>query len=379
MEKVGLLYLKTGGGHYSAARALEQQMSMNDSHKVEPVLIDPISDNQVLKAVLEDGYGRLCSDLQYMWPAFYNIQKSEKAVFHIHRLMQIILTDIIVDQIVKHNLERIVVLHFLLVGPVKAALEKTGVEIPCVTVILDPFTAPPLWYLGNDFPMYCFSEEVAREVMDNKSADTAVVYKHPIIVDRKFNHKPDETRYQQILSENGFNHSKKRVLIMSGGEGGGRKSLSLLQHLLKRNREYEILFICGKSDKVYKKALKMAERKGKKGVFLFTFVSNINELMSVSDVVVTKAGPASIMESLFMETPLILNDYMYGQEQGNVDFVVNNGLGSYETDPEQIGEIIMQYMDPVYIRGFRDRLVELDLKSGTESITSAILKEQRVS
>jgi UDP-N-acetylglucosamine:LPS N-acetylglucosamine transferase len=59
------------------------------------------------------------------------------------------------------------------------------------------------------------------------------------------------------------------------------------------------------------------------------FVQNVPELMTQSDVVITKAGPVTIMEAVAAGRPLIVTDWVGRQERDNVRFVVDHGLGLF--------------------------------------------------
>ena len=52
-------------------------------------------------------------------------------------------------------------------------------------------------------------------------------------------------------------------------------------------------------------------------------------LMNIADCIISKSGPATIMESLSLRKPLILSNYVRGQELGNVLFVKLNNVGWY--------------------------------------------------
>ena len=56
------------------------------------------------------------------------------------------------------------------------------------------------------------------------------------------------------------------------------------------------------------------------------FVDNMEEWMAACDIVITKAGPGTIAESLIMGLPILLNGFVPCQEAGNVPFVVENGV-----------------------------------------------------
>ena len=57
------------------------------------------------------------------------------------------------------------------------------------------------------------------------------------------------------------------------------------------------------------------------------FVDNMEQWMAACDIIITKAGPGTIVESLIMGLPILLNGFVPCQEAGNVPFVINNGVG----------------------------------------------------
>ena len=58
------------------------------------------------------------------------------------------------------------------------------------------------------------------------------------------------------------------------------------------------------------------------------FTDKIPEYFRAVDLLVTKAGPGSLAEANAAQLPVVVYDYVPGQERGNVDFVRHNGLGA---------------------------------------------------
>jgi len=96
------------------------------------------------------------------------------------------------------------------------------------------------------------------------------------------------------------------------------------------------------------------------------------ELIKKSDIVLTKAGPASIMESLFLGKPLLIYDYMSGQESGNVAFVVENNLGTFIKKIKHLPDLVERINRVQFQNDFRKRLRSLNLSRGNEQIISDI-------
>jgi UDP-N-acetylglucosamine:LPS N-acetylglucosamine transferase len=57
------------------------------------------------------------------------------------------------------------------------------------------------------------------------------------------------------------------------------------------------------------------------------YCNNIPDLMRAADLLVTKAGPGTIAEANVTEVPVVVYDYVPGQERGNLDYVRSNGIG----------------------------------------------------
>jgi 1,2-diacylglycerol 3-beta-galactosyltransferase len=79
---------------------------------------------------------------------------------------------------------------------------------------------------------------------------------------------------------------------------------------------------------------------------IYGFVDNMPELMSASDVLVTKAGPGTLAEAFIAGLPVIISSYIPGQEEGNVKYVLEQEAGAYATDPAEIARIVRGWLEP---------------------------------
>jgi 1,2-diacylglycerol 3-beta-galactosyltransferase len=60
---------------------------------------------------------------------------------------------------------------------------------------------------------------------------------------------------------------------------------------------------------------------------VFGFRNDVPELMRAADLLVTKAGPGTLAEASVAEVPVVVYDYVPGQERGNLDWVRSTGIG----------------------------------------------------
>ena len=67
--------------------------------------------------------------------------------------------------------------------------------------------------------------------------------------------------------------------------------------------------------------------RGKKEDAWGGYVDNVDVMMDAADVIVTKPGGLTTSEFLAKGLPAIVLDPIPGQEDRNVEFLLNNGLG----------------------------------------------------
>jgi 1,2-diacylglycerol 3-beta-galactosyltransferase len=115
------------------------------------------------------------------------------------------------------------------------------------------------------------------------------------------------------------------TLLMAGGEGGG-KLLPTTLALAKSGLPMHLVVVCGRNETLKAKLEEMAGALAMPMTIL-GFTNKIPELMRAADLLVTKAGPGTLAEANAAKLPVVVYDYVPGQERGNVDFVRENGIG----------------------------------------------------
>ncbi|GHT69661.1 galactosyldiacylglycerol synthase [Spirochaetia bacterium] len=131
------------------------------------------------------------------------------------------------------------------------------------------------------------------------------------------------------------------ILLMSGGNGT-MESFAVLEDLLNIDK-ININVVCGKNEEIRQGLLKKYSR-DKKKVHLFGFIEDFAPFLAEQDIVIIRASPNAILEALNLCKPIILSSVIYGQELGNIDFVVNNKIGFYCPSKEEIITTVKKLM-----------------------------------
>ena len=72
-------------------------------------------------------------------------------------------------------------------------------------------------------------------------------------------------------------------------------------------------------------------------IHLHGYVTNVAEMMTASDVVVTKAGSVTLAECFMRGRPAIIHSIIPGQEDGNIDYVTRHGAG-WQSEKRVMGD-----------------------------------------
>lgn len=115
----------------------------------------------------------------------------------------------------------------------------------------------------------------------------------------------------------------KPVVLVMGGSQGMVSMDEIVKHLIKLPLDLRLIVVCGANKKLYKK-LEKIQAKFKVQMHLYKYVNNIEELMSVADLIVTKPGGLTVAESLAKGLPMVIVNPIPGQEAKNTEFLVRN-------------------------------------------------------
>ena len=134
----------------------------------------------------------------------------------------------------------------------------------------------------------------------------------------------------------GLDPNLKTILIMSGSMGFGNleKTVRILENT---PYDFQILAVCGSNNKAKRFIDSMNH---KKPTYCYGFVDNVDVMMSAADCIITKPGGLTTSEALAKGLPMILIDPIPGQEERNLEFLVNSGAAIGISDTFTLDEAL---------------------------------------
>lgn len=376
-KKIGIFYVNAGGGHSGTAKALASKFKEEYADQVEPVLVNAgEGSNKMSQWLLHKGYALWTNNREYvlLWWVFYWISQYSLAICLFVKMFR---NQKHMDALVREGKFDVVVsLYFFITPPLLTAVKKISPQTEILSVVTDPYTVPNIWFFEKDVKYFVFSELAKKTALERGVEEKNVNVVAPVI-NEKFSqaHKLDQ---KEIRNKLGLPLDKKIILVAAGGDGlykGGK----VVQSLMSLSDNFKLVVVCGREHDFFDKVSYLKNKYPNKILLVYGFAENMEELMVAADLVVGKAGPAVVFESLIVRRPLVLTSYIWGQEKGNRDFVVENNFGLYEPRIRKLpGVITKLFSDESEYRKMVEKINRLSLQTGVGEIAKKILETKNL-
>jgi processive 1,2-diacylglycerol beta-glucosyltransferase/1,2-diacylglycerol 3-beta-galactosyltransferase len=365
-KKYLFLYLRTGGGHLAPAKAIADYYNKHHAQEIEPILYDGFeTSHKLIKYIIIDGYRILQNKHRFIFKLIYAYHKIRLVSHSASFLVNLFLEKQLEKKIIETNPDKIIIVHFFLIKAVYKILKNKKLKIPVLTIVTDPFTSHPLWFLNKKQNFIIFSE-ILKEHIVRKGIDPYQIKILPFPLSEKFSTIPSGEEKKEFKKELGF--KTERILLLLGGGDGIPKGIQILKNLCKNPIDYEIALVCGNNKELYNDVLKWRDKNKITSIKVFGYTDKIFELINISDAVITKCGASTIMEILILKKIPVVNSYIWEQEKGNVEFLIQNKLGFYETKISKLPNLIRKIFNEDKILAENKMIIQ----NGTDQIVKYI-------
>jgi UDP-N-acetylglucosamine:LPS N-acetylglucosamine transferase len=367
------LYLKTGSGHLAPAMALSESMKASCGDSMNISLTDGLANSpRVIKKLIENGYRYSINKALWVFELLYAINKINFVSRATTWIVSSFITKGLEYQIINQAPDKIIIFHFFLIEPVYRVLKRHNLKIPVLTIVTDPYSAPPIWFLRKEQKYIVFSN-IVREYCIKRGINPDNIREFPFILNGKFNRNADDHEKKMIRKTLGFSPGSRIILLLGGGDGIP-KGKGLLKSMMKSDPDYEIAVVCGNNSEFRDKATKLAEKFRHINIKVFGYIDFVHDLISISDAVITKCGASTCMEILFLGKIPIINDYIWEQEKGNMEFITKGKMGIVERRISNVPSVVKNlFSDPAYFNYLSRNIQNAALKNGAAKVTDYLL------
>ncbi len=342
-RKFLFLYLTTGAGHISTARVLKEQI-LKQNPDAEVVMVNGFDKANIM--------GKVGFELLYFWatnffhglfPLIYDISQHRIFATTVSKLMRFHTVHYLKKVFKREQPTDIVSFHFALSSYAKSAVIRLHKKINVTVMVTDPFTLPNAWFWDRSLDYLVYSEEAKQTGIAQKvPAEQITVV--PFVMNPKFQEPFDSNDILALRKKRGFDPNKKTVLLVGGGDGLPG-AVDIVNKCILRKAKFAIAVVCGKDMGKYAYLESLKRLYPKLDLHVYGFVNYLDELIKLSDCVVMKAGPATLLEALSCRKPIIISRYIHNQELGNMRFAVRNKVGWFIQKPSKIYDKIEEIFE----------------------------------
>jgi 1,2-diacylglycerol 3-beta-galactosyltransferase len=236
----------------------------------------------------------------------------------------------------------IVSVHPLLNHISLQVLRDLDARIPFLTVITDLFTVHCAW-IAPGVTACVVPTEAARQMALDTGMATKRIHYLGMPIDPKFARSAPTSR-EELRVELGLDPALPTVLLVGGGEGaiGLAEATRAIGY---GDFDVQMLVVTGRNKQLFAQ-LKREQNQFRVPTQVLGFVNNMPDLMHAADVIVTKAGPGTITEAMACELPIIPTGAIPGQEEGNLDFVLEHDLGLLARTSDALVDALRELLTP---------------------------------
>ena len=373
MKKVMIFYGSYGGGHLSAARSIKEYIETNYID-VQIQMVDCMEYiSKVINKVTTTAYSEFAKKAPWAWGHIY--KKSEQGV------IAKVTTDS--NKLMAHKLNKLLQEfapdYVISTHPFSSQMcaylkKKNKINFNLATIMTD-YAPHDQWLLYPEEVNYFFvAHNGMRDELIDKGINKATIYATGIPLSNRF---LEHYNKKETLDEFGLNPKKKTILFFAGGEFGLGKNttLEILKTFAESFYDLQIVAIAGRNKNMKEKFEEVVENTARHdSIKILDYTNKVPELMSVSDLVVTKPGGLTTTESLASGLPIIVINPIPGQEEENAEFLEENGVAIWLKKEDNVKEVLENiFNNPDKMLDMKIKARLLAKKNSTQDICKIIL------
>jgi 1,2-diacylglycerol 3-beta-galactosyltransferase len=321
--RILILFSDTGGGHRAAARALTDALTLLDPTAVVAVADPLIGQGPLIVRRLASLYSPVIRRSRPAWGAVYHASNTRATFAAIRAVFGPAVRKVMAQLLAQHDPDVVLSVHPLLNHVAHQAIRRGSRPRALMTVITDLVDFHRGWTFSQA-DLVVAPTERARKVALSRRVPADRVKLLGLPVDLRFR-PPAPGEKQALRRRFGLDERRFTILLIGGAAGVGNLAAQVRALAMDR-QPWQLCVICGRNEKLRRR---IYELEAMTPMLVLGFVDYMPELMRACDVVVTKAGPGAIAESLATGLPLVITGFLPGQESPNVDFVVESGIGAF--------------------------------------------------
>lgn len=316
-EKILILTSKTGGGHVSLAEALRDLLQQD--YKIN--ILDP------QPRIFHLHYRLVSRYALWLWAREFQFSDTPQRALAAHRLFTRLVARPLAQALRDFQPDLVITTYPFLTYEVVQVCKKLGMRIPFVMLFTDPNGVHASWLSehGASATLAPTRETYAQALSVGFAPQRLHQVGWPV---REQFYRADPAQRRQTLTDLALDPDRFTVFLQGGGEGAAQFGRTV-ERVLALPIPLQIILATGTNQAL------LARFQAVNNLHALPFTRDIAPFMAASDVIMGKAGPNMLFESVTLGKPFIATAYIPGQEEANLEFIRRHKLGWIALEAEQ--------------------------------------------
>ena len=374
MKKILIFYASYGGGHLNAAKSIKECID-NNYKNCETKLIDCMKYvNKPIEIVTTAAYREMAKKMPWAWGKIYSDSQKGPLAHISSKSNQILAIKLL--KLLREKQPDLIISTHPFGSQMCAYLKRKGKISAKIATIMTDFSPHDQWLVENENTDYFFvAHNKMKEYLISKNIPSTKIFATGIPISSRF---LKDYNKKEILEDFNLKENKKNILFFGGGEYGLGKArtIEIFNNLVKNFDNIQVIAIAGKNEKMLTEFEKIVEENNKHdSIKVLAFTDKVPELMSISDLVISKPGGLTTSESLASNLPMIIINPIPGQEEENAEFLESKGTGIWLRKNDSSREVLKNIIDDSEkLSKMKKNTALLAKKHSTENICKIILE-----
>lgn len=339
-KSILILTSKTGGGHLSLAEALrdllesgapttegEHEQYVLDAEAPAITIVDP------QPGFFHLHYRFVSRNALWLWAAEFRFFDTPRRAKLAHRVFTHLVRQQLTDLLDKVRPDLVITTYPFLSYEVKRVLERRSPAVPLVMLFSDANSVHAAWLTERQADA---TFATTRETYEQALATGFDPHRLHLVgwpVRAQFFQAclSGKDAQKEQLTHMGLAHDRFTIFLQGGGEGAARVESAIDNMLVKGalTNELQIILAAGTNASLVERYKNMPN------LVVLPYTKEIAPFMAAADVIMGKAGPNALFESVTLNKPFIATSFIPGQEQENLSFIRRHGLGWVALRPQE--------------------------------------------
>ena len=377
--KILIFYASYGGGHLNAAKSINEYLLTNyKNKKLDVELIDCMKYvNKTIEKVTTAAYREMAKKMPWAWGRIYSDSQKGPLAHISSRSNKILAIKLL--RLLREKKPDLIISTDPFGSQMCSYLKRKGKINSKIATIMTDFAPHDQWLVGSDFTDYYFvAHDKMKQYLISKNIEENKIFATGIPLSNRFLQKYNRN---DVLKDFNLEDNKINILFFGGGEFGLGKTRTFelfdtfTKFITENEQKFQMIAIAGKNIKMKSAFEEIVYKYNSKNIKILEFTNKVPELMSISNLVVTKPGGMTTTESLASHLPMVVINPIPGQEEENAEFLEQNGIAIWLKKSDNAWEILNNlFNNPNKLEEMKNNTKKLAKPYSTKTICDILIE-----